>query len=274
MQGVVAAGGTAPTAGDLAPVGSAATMAPVMVPGRGPQRADGSAVQILLMLHVLCAVVGFGTMVVTGVQAGRARRGPSAPGADAVRRYFRPGVNWAGRALYGVPVFGFGLIAASDGAFASGDGFVVVGLVVWLVAALLAEVVVWPGERRIQVEVTEAVGSKPRVGRALDRDCRQVGGGAAVLAIAVRRRHGGHDRQALIRGPADGRRRRPGGAAREGPAADVALADAGLPRPRRHHAPASGGAGGHGAVSHRALRQPVGLPRRGPARPAGHRRGP
>ncbi|MGA2521068.1 MAG: hypothetical protein ABSG81_09655, partial [Acidimicrobiales bacterium] len=64
----------------------------------------------LLILHVLCAVVGFGATVLTGVQAARARRGPSSATADGVRRYFRPGANWAGRALYGVPVFGFALI--------------------------------------------------------------------------------------------------------------------------------------------------------------------
>jgi uncharacterized membrane protein len=136
----------------------------------------------LLLLHVLCAVVGFGTMVVTGVQATRARRGASASGAEGVRRYFRPGVNWAGRALYGVPAFGFSLIAASDRAFNSGDGFVVVGLILWLLSTLLAEVVVWPGERRIQVELTERWGEGD-TGGALDRDCRQVAAGAAALAV-------------------------------------------------------------------------------------------
>jgi len=144
----------------------------------------GAVYTILLMLHVLCAVVGFGTMVATGAQAARARRGPSAPGADGVRRYFRPGVNWAGRALYGVPVFGFALIASSDGAFDSGDGFVVVGLMVWLVAALLAEVVVWPGERRIQVELTGHWGDADTdTAPALQRDCRRVAAAAAVLAV-------------------------------------------------------------------------------------------
>jgi uncharacterized membrane protein len=142
----------------------------------------GAVYTILLMLHVLCAVVGFGTMVATGAQAARARRGPSAPGADGVRRYFRPGVNWAGRALYGVPVFGFALIATSDGVFHSGDVFVVVGLMVWLVAALLAEVVVWPGERRIQVELTQHWGDA-ETAPALHRDCRRVAAAAAVLAV-------------------------------------------------------------------------------------------
>ncbi len=142
----------------------------------------GAVYTILLMLHVLCALVGFGTMVMTGAQAARARRGPSAPAAAAVLRYFRPGVNWAGRALYGVPVFGFSLIATSNGAFSSGDGFVVVGLTVWIAATLLAEVVVWPGERRIQAELTHGWtegGATP----VLDRDCRQVAAAAVVLAL-------------------------------------------------------------------------------------------
>lgn len=142
----------------------------------------GAVYTILLMVHVLCAVVGFGTMVVTGVQAARARRGPSAPGADGVRRYFRPGVNWAGRTLYGVPVFGFALIAASDGAFSSGDGFVVVGLLVWLLATLVAEVVVWPGERRIQAGLMARSGDG-ETAPALERDCRQVATAAAVLGV-------------------------------------------------------------------------------------------
>ncbi len=99
-----------------------------------------------------------------------------------MRRYFRPGVNWAGRTLYGVPIFGLSLIAASDGAFSSGDGFVVVGLMVWLVAALLAEMVVWPGERRIQAGLVAQWGDG-EAPPALERDCRQVAAAAAVLAV-------------------------------------------------------------------------------------------
>ena len=163
---------------------------PVTIHGQGLQAAagvvrsvpTGAVYTILLMLHVLCAVVGFGTMVATGVQAARARRGPGASGADGVRRYFRPGVNWAGRTLYGVPVFGFALIQASQGAFSSGDGFVVVGLLVWLAASLLAEGVLWPGERRIQAELPEGWGDRA-VAPTLDRDCRLVAATAAVLAV-------------------------------------------------------------------------------------------
>ncbi|MHB8594064.1 MAG: hypothetical protein ACYDB3_06980 [Acidimicrobiales bacterium] len=114
----------------------------------------GVGYSILLLLHVASAVIGFGALVVTGVQARRAMRGPSQSGADGLRRYFRPGVNWAGRALYGVPVLGFALIADSGGAYDAGQQFVVAGLVLWLVSAVVAEAVVWPGERRVQLAVT------------------------------------------------------------------------------------------------------------------------
>jgi len=146
----------------------------------------GAAYTVLLLLHVACAVVGFGAVAVTGVQARRARRGPTAAGSDGVRRYFRPGVNWAARTLYGVPVFGFALLASSDGAFAVRDGFVIAGLVLWLAATAAAETVVWPGERRIQEEVSNHWGRGERqttgVDGRFDLDCRRVASAAAILS--------------------------------------------------------------------------------------------
>jgi hypothetical protein len=130
---------------------------------------------------MLCAVAGFGAIVLTGVQAGRARRGPTAPGADGVRRYFRPGVNWVGRVVYAVPVLGYASIEASHGAWGAGDGFVVAGLVLWLATAVLAELVAWPGERRIQTIVTGGW-DDTRWARELDRQCRRVSAAAAVVA--------------------------------------------------------------------------------------------
>jgi hypothetical protein len=137
----------------------------------------GPAYSILLVAHVLCAVVGFGAVGLTGVQAWRARRGPDAPGAEAVRRYFRPGVNWAARLVYAVPVLGFVLLATSHGAYDAGDTWVIAGLVVWLAAAGGAELVVWPGERRIQQGVAGDWD------RHLARTCVRVTAAAAGLAV-------------------------------------------------------------------------------------------
>lgn len=141
---------------------------------------QGPAYSLLLVLHVAAALVGFGAVAITGVQAARVRRGPSQPGAAGLRRYFRPGVNWAGRTLYAVPVLGFALLADSSGTFDAGDGWVVAGLGLWLAAATVAELVVWPGERRIQLLLStrwDDAGAAP----TLDRECRRVATASAAL---------------------------------------------------------------------------------------------
>jgi uncharacterized membrane protein len=111
----------------------------------------GTGFDLLLLAHVACVIVGLGAVAVSGIQALRLLALPDAsPVPPTLRTYFAPGVNWVGRTLYGVPIFGFGLLAASGGAFDLGDEWVVLGLTLWGVAALCAEGLLWPAERRIQ----------------------------------------------------------------------------------------------------------------------------
>jgi hypothetical protein len=110
----------------------------------------------VLMAHVAFVLIGLASLLVTGIQAWRARRGPGSPAAESVVRYFRPGVNWPGRSLYAVLVLGVVLVLMSDSAYGFGDTFVQVGLVIWIACVGLAEMVVWPGERRLQRAVSES----------------------------------------------------------------------------------------------------------------------
>src|SRR6516164_7371524 len=98
------------------------------------QQPQGAAFDVVLLLHVGCVVAGFATTVTAATTAGRLHRllGAGSPLPEALRRYFRPGVNWAGRAVYGIPVFGFALLAMSQGAYALGDGWVVAGLALFV----------------------------------------------------------------------------------------------------------------------------------------------
>jgi hypothetical protein len=117
---------------------------------------QGPAFDIVLLLHVGCVVAGLATVVTSAATAARLRRllrvGRSLP--EAVLRYFRPGVNWGGRLLYGIPIFGFALLAMSHGAYALSDSWVASGLAVFVVVVVLAEGVLWPAERRIQASVS------------------------------------------------------------------------------------------------------------------------
>jgi hypothetical protein len=103
------------------------------------------------------------------------------PLPDAVRRYFRPGVNWAGRSIYGIPIFGFGLLALSHGAYGLRDGWVVGGLAILVGVVLIAEGVLWPAERRLQVSLAAAVAEE-----SVRRDAKAMMVAATVtLALLV-----------------------------------------------------------------------------------------
>ncbi len=119
---------------------------------------SGAAFDAVLLLHVACAVIGIVTVATAAATARRLGRltRTAAPLPEPLRRYFRPGVNWAGRTIYGIPVFGFALLAMSHGAYALGDGWVWGGLVLFVALALVAEGVLWPTERRLQHAVAAA----------------------------------------------------------------------------------------------------------------------
>lgn len=119
---------------------------------------SGAGYDVVLLLHVACAVVGIVTVATAAATARRLGRlaRTAAPLPEALRRYFRPGVNWAGRTIYGIPVFGFALLGMSHGAYAVTDTWVLVGLVLFVALAVLAEGVLWPAERRLQHAVASA----------------------------------------------------------------------------------------------------------------------
>jgi uncharacterized membrane protein len=120
--------------------------------------ARSAAYDIVLLAHVLSVVVGFGAVAVAGGYALSLRR--SGPGSEAVRRYYRPGVNWAGRVLFLVPVFGFVLIGLSHHEWSLADGWITTGLLLWAVVAVAAELVLWPAERQLQSAVAAGTGAQ------------------------------------------------------------------------------------------------------------------
>jgi uncharacterized membrane protein len=147
------------------------------------QQPDGPAFDIVLLLHVGCVVVGLVTTATAAATASRLRRllGSPLPLPETLRRYFRPGVNWAGRTVYGIPVFGFALIAMSQGAYALGDGWVLGGLTIFAVLVVVGEGVLWPAERRLQVALgADEAGAPPSV----ERDARSMER-AAVAALVL-----------------------------------------------------------------------------------------
>ncbi|MFZ0251826.1 MAG: DUF2269 family protein [Acidimicrobiales bacterium] len=146
---------------------------------------DGAAFDIVLLLHVACVVVGLVTMATAAATATRLRRllGSPLPLPETLRRYFRPGVNWAGRTVYGIPVFGFALLAMSQGAYALGQGWVLGGLGIFAAVALLGEGALWPAEHRLQARLSRGDPGGPAAPE-LDHDAT-VMSRAAVAALVL-----------------------------------------------------------------------------------------
>ena len=151
-----------------------------VVPAASTTVPTGALFDIVLLLHVAAVIFALGTVVTSGVQAARVLAAGSAAPPRSVVAYFRPGVNWAGRVLYAVPVFGFALLGLSSGAYTLGQDWVVWGLVLWVVAALVAEWVLWPAERRVQAAIGDGDSAE-----TLGRACRATCGSAAVLAVVL-----------------------------------------------------------------------------------------
>ena len=147
---------------------------------------DGPAFDIVLLLHVGCVVVGLVTTATAAGTAARLRRllGSPLPLPEPLRRYFRPGVNWAGRTVYGIPVFGFALIAMSQGAYALGDGWVLGGLAIFAALVLIGEGVLWPAEQRLQVALAADDAEAPESRESLNHDATPLSR-AAVVALVL-----------------------------------------------------------------------------------------
>jgi hypothetical protein len=133
---------------------------------------------VVLLAHVLSALIGLGAVVVSGGCGLALLRSGSV--SEALRRYYRPGTNWAGRIIDLVPVFGVVLIGMSRGAWSFSDGWIAAGLLLWAIAASIGELALWPAERRLQ----RAVGD-PDQSVDLRSDCITVIVAAAAISIVV-----------------------------------------------------------------------------------------
>ena len=145
---------------------------------------------LLVVLHVLSAVIGFGSVGVSGAYAARARSSAN-PRQDATLvRYFHPGTNWAERTLLVTPVLGAIVLFAGDRSAAS-EIWPWIGLGGWTCAAAMATAWCWPAERRIQTWLSGAPRCTARPTRAgavpgladFRKACRAVQWGASAISI-------------------------------------------------------------------------------------------
>jgi hypothetical protein len=94
-------------------------------------------------------------------------------------------VNWAGRTIYGIPIFGFLLLALGHGAYALREGWIMGGLTILVGVVLIAEGVLWPAERRLQVSLVAVSEGGAPAEESARRDARAREWAAAVTLVLL-----------------------------------------------------------------------------------------
>jgi hypothetical protein len=147
----------------------------------------GAAFDVVLLLHVACVVVGLATTVTSAATAAHLRKvlATRAPFPETLVRYFRPGTNWAARTVYGIPVFGFALLAMSQGSYDLHQAWVTAGLGLFVLVVLVTEGVLWPAERRLQASLLPLQDGGTPAADTVTVDVRRMANGAMVAIVLL-----------------------------------------------------------------------------------------
>jgi hypothetical protein len=144
---------------------------------------------LVLVMHILAGLVGFGSVGITGANAARLDSGrPLTPAeAEAAVRYFRPGSNLVEVTTLLVPAAGLVLIGLDSGRFDLSSPFVWIGMGLWLVAAAAVMAGVIPAEAAIQAHVRDHGAELTEVAPTgvLRATCRRAARAAAVADLAA-----------------------------------------------------------------------------------------
>lgn len=115
---------------------------------------NGGAYKLVLVLHILSAIVGFGGVLLNGLYAHHAKQRRGTDGLAIAEANFAVS-DIASRFIYAVPVFGLLLVWLSDGAWSLSHTWVWTAIVIYAVAIAISSQVMHPTVERILVLMRE-----------------------------------------------------------------------------------------------------------------------
>jgi len=118
---------------------------------------------VVLVLHVLCAIVGFGAVMLNGLYAAQAKRRPG-PGGLAILEANLTVTKVGEYFIYAVFVLGFALVGMSDKVWSFSQTWIWVSVVLYVVGIGVAHGVVYPNAKRINALVAEVSAGSPGAG--------------------------------------------------------------------------------------------------------------
>ena len=145
----------------------------------------------LLVLHILSAIVGLGSVMLNGLYAAQSQTRPG-PAGRAVSEANEAVSNIAEKVIYLIPVFGILLVLASDSAIKFSYTFVWLSLALFIGALGVSHAVLIPGHRKINELLLEmeqgpppAGGPPPQLAQIQALGKRQAAAGASLNVVVA-----------------------------------------------------------------------------------------
>lgn len=146
---------------------------------------------IVLLLHILAAIIGFGGVILNGVYAARARQLPPEQNLAVMEVNSFVSMKVAEIFIYLVPIFGLGLVSMSKGAYRWGDLWVWLSIVLYVLSLGVSHGLLMPTVKRMLNLQRELVAAGPPIGgpppqvAQLEAMGKRVGGASMLLNTSL-----------------------------------------------------------------------------------------
>lgn len=146
---------------------------------------DGDLYNVVLVLHILAAIIGFGGMFIAGVYGAEAGKLPGREGLVVAETTLKVTSLVPTMAVYSVPILGILLILMSDDTWKFSEAWVSLSLLLYIALVALAVTVQVPNIRRMIALRSGAEGVQATEMEARARTAAMVGGVVNVLWVIV-----------------------------------------------------------------------------------------
>lgn len=110
---------------------------------------SSNAYRIVLALHIIAVVVGFGSVLLNGVYASKAKARQGPEGAAIAQANYEVSFGWAQWFIYAIIIFGFALVGMSDKLIKFSQTWVWLSVVLYLAIIGIVHGVHRPNVRRL-----------------------------------------------------------------------------------------------------------------------------
>jgi uncharacterized membrane protein len=143
-----------------------------------------TAYKIVLVLHILAAILGFGSVMLNGVYASEVRRRPGPEGAAIADANYRVSFGVAMWFIYAIPVLGIALVGMSDKAWKFSQTWVWLSLLLWFALVGVVHGVHRPNVRQLDELVRSGSSDSAEIERR-GRLAATIGTVLSLLVVAT-----------------------------------------------------------------------------------------